>query len=257
MKFSVALFASSAMAGIVVRDATIVNGVMDTVGKDIDSLNTAVGAYNGDKTALVAAADQLVSDLKDGQSKVTAGPDLTLDDAVGLASAVNKLAASGSALTTSLTNKKDTVEKAGECKTVQDQIAAITDNSNALIKAVVAKVPTDAQPIAQQLAAKLTTVLEQAESSYKDCTNASGGSSSTGSGSATGSSTASSTGASSTGSATSTAKPTSTGSATTTAGPTGTGGVKPTSTQVTVPTGAAAVYAPAGVLAAVVAALAL
>lgn len=269
MKFAVALtLASTAMAGIVARDATIVKGVIATVQTDLDSVKTAADAYKGDKTDLVKAADQLVSDLKSGKTKVEGGPDLTAGDAVELGNAVNGLTKSGTALTDSLTARKSEVEKAGECKTVQDQIAAISENSKNLIDAVVKKVPENARSIAEELAGKLTTVLGKAEDSYKDCTNSgNGGSSSTGGGSSSGSATATPTGsatATKTGSGSATASPTGsatkTGSATdcpTSASATGTGGVKPTSSQVTVPTGAAALYAPAGVLAAVAAALAL
>jgi len=161
MKFAVALtLASTAMAGIVARDATVVKDVMDTAGKDIDAVKSAADAYSGDKSDLVKAADQLVSDLKDGQGKVTAGPDLTLNDAVELGTSVTALAKKGGALTDSLKARKSEVEKAGECKTVQDQVAAISKASNDLITAVIAKVPENAKSIAQQLAGQLTTVLQ-------------------------------------------------------------------------------------------------
>lgn len=272
MKFAVALtLASTAMAGIVARDATVVKAVISTVQTDIDSVKTAADAYTGDKTDLVSASDKLVSDLKDGKTKVEAGPDLTLNDAVDLGTAVQGLTKSGTALTESLTSRKSEVEKAGECKTVQDQIAAISENSKSLIDAVTAKVPEAARSIAESLSSQLTAVLAKAEESYKDCTNSgNGGSSSTGSatGTATGTSSATGTGSatgsssSATGTATGTATHSS-GAATTSCPPTGsatgTGGVKPTATssQVTVPSGAAAAYAPAGVLAAVAAALVL
>jgi hypothetical protein len=264
MKFAVALtLATTAMAGIVARSAgDDVKEIISTAGKDIDAVKSAADAYKGDKTDLVSAADKLVSDLKAGKTKVDGGDKLTAEDAINLTGPVGDLADKGSALTTALKERKPDVEKAGECKTVQDQIAAISSASNGLIESVVSKVPEAAQAIAKSLAGKLTTVLQQAESDYKDCTN-SGGSGGSSTGSATG--TATPTG---TGSATGTATPTGTGSATathsngatTTSCPpsaTGTGGVKPTSSQVTVPTGAAALYAPAGVLAAVAAALAL
>ncbi|KAM3502270.1 hypothetical protein MY11210_009117 [Beauveria gryllotalpidicola] len=265
MKFAVAFaLASTALAGVAPRDGTVVKGVIDTVNTDIKSVKSAVDAYNGDKSNLVKAADQLVSDLKTGKTKVEGGPDLTASDAVELGSGVNDLAKTGSGLTEALESKKSQVEKAGECKTVQDKIAAITENSKALIDAVTNKVPESARSIAQELASKLTDVLGKAEDSYKDCKNSgNGGSSSTGAGSS-GSATATATGtgsATKTGTGSATATQTKPGSVTTSApsgiSATGTGGVTPTSSKVTVPTGAAALYAPAGVLAAVAAALAL
>lgn len=267
MKFAVVLtVASTAVAAVTPRDATIVKGVISTVNTDIQSVKSAVDAYSGDKSDLVKAADQLVSDLKAGKTKVDSGPDLDASDAVELASGVQDLAKAGSGLTDALESKKSQVEKAGECKTVQDQIAAISTNSKSLIDAVVSKVPENARSIAEDLASKLTKVLGEAEDSYKDCKNSdNGGSSSTGAGSS-GTATATGTGsATQTGSATKTG----TGSATAThtkpesvttscaSSVTGTGGVTPTSSQVTIPTGAAAIYAPAGVFAAVAAILAL
>jgi len=261
MKFAVALtLASTAMAGVAIRDATIVTGVITTAGSDIDALKSAADAYTGDKTALVKAADQLVSDLKSGKSKVDASGDLTAEDAINLTGPVGDLSDKGKALADSLGSRKSEVEKAGECKTVQDQISAITSASNDLIDAVVKKVPTAAQSIAKGLADKLTTVLQQAQDNYKDCTDASGGASSTGAASSTGSATG--TGSATTGSATGTGSatvaPTGSASATTSCPPTatGTGGVKPTGTNPPVVNGAA-LYAPAGILAAVAAAFAL
>ncbi|OAA50169.1 cell wall serine-threonine-rich galactomannoprotein Mp1 [Beauveria brongniartii RCEF 3172] len=268
MKFAVAFtLASTALAGVTPRDATVVKGVISTVNSDIKSVKSAVDAYNGDKSDLVKAADQLVSDLKAGKTKVESGPDLTTSDAVELGSGVQDLAKTGSGLTEALESKKPQVEKAGECKTVQDQIAAISTNSKSLIDAVVAKVPEAAKSIAEELSGQLITVLEQAEESYKDCQNSgnSGSSSSTGAGSsgtatATGTGSATQTGsATKTGTGSATATHTKPGSVTTScaSSATGTGGVTPTSSQVTIPTGAAAIYAPAGVFAAVAAILAL
>ncbi|KAM3453798.1 hypothetical protein MY3296_003459 [Beauveria thailandica] len=261
MKFAVALtLASTAVAAVAPRDATVVKGVISTVNTDIQAVKSAVDAYKGDKSALVKAADQLVSDLKAGKTKVEGGPDLTASDAVDLGSGVQDLAKTGSSLTEALQAKKSDVEKAGECKTVQDQIADITTNSKALIDAVVKKVPENAQPIAQELSSQLTTQLEKAEQSFKDCKNSgNGGSSSTGAGSsgtatATGTGSATKTG---TGSATATHSKPEAVTTSCTRSATGTGGVTPTSSQVTIPTGAAAIYAPAGVFAAVAAILAL
>ncbi|OAR01912.1 hypothetical protein LLEC1_01257 [Akanthomyces lecanii] len=159
MKFAVALtFASTAMAGIVARDASVVKGVISTSQTDIDSVKTAVDAYKGDKTDLVKAADQLVSDLKAGKTKVEGSDDLSLNDAVDLTAPVQSLTKSGSALTDSLTARKSEVEKAGECKTVQDQIAAISESSKGLIDAVTAKVPEAAQSIAKSLSDPLIAV---------------------------------------------------------------------------------------------------
>lgn len=265
MKFTVALTLAT------VAIASTVSDVVETAGKDIDAVKAAADAYKGDKTDLVSTADKLISDLKSGTSKVSSGDELSQTDTLALVSPVQALTKSGQELTDSLKARKSEVEKAGECKTVQEKISDISTNSKALIDAVTKKVPEALQSTAETLASGLTKVLADAESSYKDCKDSSsGGGDSTGTGSATATGTETGTGSATptqTGGNTS-AQPTGsqtavpTGGASTDCPPgssasaTGTGGMKPTNTPPTVPN-SAALFAPAGILAAVAAALAL
>lgn len=261
MKAAVVLsIATSALGAIVARDAATVNGVIDTAGKDIQALTEAVSAYSGDKDPLVKAADKLVSDLKAGKQKVSGSGDLGLSDAALLAGPVQKLAGDGSKLTDALKAKKSEVEKAGECKLVQTQISDIYNASNDLIDTVVGLVSDEAaKPVAEKLAGQLTTVLDDAKSAFAQCGGSdSGDSSSSDSGKPTGAQSSEAT------KPTESAQPTGGNGGgdvvvtTTDCPPSGTGGVQPTNTNMPpVVTGAAAAFAPAGVLAAVAAAFAL
>lgn len=256
MKAAVVLsLATAALGAVVVRDAETVKKVIETAGSDIEALTEAVNAYSGDKAPLVEAADQLVSNLKEGQQTVEGSGELDLNDAVTLGAPVQNLAKKGGVLTDALKSKKSEVEKAGECETVQGQIDAITTASNNLIDTVIDLVVDEAKEVAQGLASQLTEVLNDAKSSYEDCTNSGGNGGDDGDDT--------------------TQVPTPTGGDATTMPPkptgghggvttdcpptaTGTGGQpQPTSEQPPMITGAAAAFAPAGILAAVAAAFAL
>lgn len=256
---TVLALATGALATVIPRDAQDdVLSVIETAGSDIDALTEAAKAYSGDKGPLVEAADKLISDLKAGKETVAAGDDLDASAAVALANPVQELAKKGTALTEALKSRKSDVEAAGECKTVQDQISAISAASTDLIDTVTGKVPENAQDLAKQLAGQLTTVLEDAEASYKDCTDSGNGG---GDDSDDGDKTDMPSGGASTEAPkpTGSAKPTGgNGAVTTDCPPAGTGAPMPTKTGMPpVVTGAAAAFAPAGILAAVAAVFAL
>ncbi|UNI22326.1 hypothetical protein JDV02_008225 [Purpureocillium takamizusanense] len=275
MKFlTLACLATSAVAGVVEpptrvfeRDLATVTGAISNVGNEIDNLDKAAKGFSGDQKPVVAAAEKLVSALKDGKSKVAGSDDLSLADALGLQEPVKALQAKAETLEKDFKAKIPEIQKAGACGTVRQKLSDINENSQALITAVVSKVPKDAQPIAKSLADGLTQVLNKAQDDFSEanCKDSAGGGSSSASGSATpsatgsGSATPSATGSgsatpSATGSATGSAV-VPTGSATTSAKPTGTGVPTKAPTQSPPVTAGAAVMAPAGVLAAVVAAI--
>ncbi|GJN72261.1 cell wall protein [Purpureocillium lilacinum] len=273
MKFlTLACLATSAVAGVVEpptrvleRDLATVTGVISNVGNEIDNLDKAAKAFSGDQKPVVAAAEKLIQALKDGKTKVAGSDDLSLADALGLQEPVKALQAKGETLEKDFKAKRSEVEKAGACGTVRQNLGDINENSQALISAVVSKVPKDAQAIAKSLADGLTKVLNQAQDDFSEanCKDSTGGgsSSASGSASATGSASGSAT-PSATGSATPTATGSATGStvvptgsATTPSQPTGTGVPTKAPTQSPPVTAGAAVMAPAGVLAAVMAAI--
>lgn len=241
------------------RDASTITAILSDVKKNLETLDSAVKSYSGDKAPLLKASNDLITTLKDGKTKADASSQLDLNDAVTLTGPVQDLTKTGQGLADDLKAFKSTIEKEGQCVLVRTQVNDVNDASQALIKAVVAKVPQEAQGIASQLSAPLVKVLQDtvdqfSEQNCKDSASPGGGSSSTG-GSAPGS-TASSTPTSSAGS--SSAAPT--GSASTTAPPvastTGTGS-HPSSTAPPVVAGAARHMAPLGAAAVAVAALML
>jgi len=179
MKYSTAI-AVIAAAGAY-ADLETVKGVLSDVSSSIDSLNTAANGFNGNVDAVKSKADDLVSTIKKGKTTVDGSSNLELADAVGLTSPVQALTKKGKSLADNFKAKRSEVEKAGACGTVREELKDINDNSQALIKSVVSKVPKDAQSIAEGLAKGLTDVLAQAQDDFSEsnCKN-SGGSSQTG-----------------------------------------------------------------------------
>lgn len=166
MKYSAAI-AVIAAAGAY-ADLQAVKSVLSDVSQSIDSLNTAANGFDGNVDGVKSKADDLVSTIKKGKTTVDGSSDLQLEDAVGLTGPVQALTKKGQSLADNFKAKRSEVEKAGACGTVREELKDINDNSQALIKSVVSKVPKDAQSIAQSLASGLTKVLSQAQDDFSE-----------------------------------------------------------------------------------------
>ncbi|PHH64291.1 hypothetical protein CDD81_4775 [Ophiocordyceps australis] len=281
MKFSavtVACMATGVLATpptrVYERDLATITGILSSVGSDIDSLGNTVQGYNGDAGPVVSSADKLISTLKDGTTKAEGSSQLDLTGALGLQQPVKDLQSKAENLLTQFKSKKQTIEEAGQCGTVREKLSSIDSNGQALIKAIVSKVPTEAQGIANGLAAGLQGVLSQAadEFSMSKCMdkggNSSGGSSATSAPGTSAGSSAPATSATATGGGSTGAYPMPstgpTGGYSTPANgggyPAPTGGVPtgaPTMPGAPVVTAGAALVAPAGIMAAAMAAILL
>ncbi|OAQ97762.1 hypothetical protein LLEC1_00549 [Akanthomyces lecanii] len=266
-----AISGALALNAHVERDASAVTSILADVKKNLEALDSAVKNYNGDKSTVLKASNDLISTLKDGKTKVDSAAELDLNDAVTLTAPVQALTKSGQALADDLKTFKTTVQKEGECTLVRTQVGNVNDASQALIKSVVGKVPQEAQQIAAQLSAPLTKVLEDSVSEFSESNcqdSGSGGSSPSGGSSAPASSSApsssaadssSAAGSSSAAATGSASAPATSASATSSAAASGSAPASssgPVSTAPPVTAGAAAV-APLGAAAVAVAALLL
>lgn len=255
--FTVAALAAGACATnlprvILERDLATIQGVIGDVSTKLQALNTAAQGFSGDATALTSASSDLSSTIKSGTSTVQGTDALTLTDAVSLQSTVQGLQGNAQTLVDNLSSKKSAIEQAGLCDTVLQQSQGLSTDSQALIDAVVSKVPQEAQSIAQNLVAGFTATLQQNQANFAqgNCTNASGGS---GGGGSTPTSTGS--GSSPSSAKSSSTKPTATGGGGGSSGgsnatrTTGAGGATPTSSTPATFTGAAVANAvPVGLL---------
>lgn len=248
MKYSLTLaaLATSACATnlprvLLERDLATIQGVIGQVSTKLTALNDAASSFSGDAGALTSASSDLSNTIKSGTSTVQGTDALTLTDAVSLQSTVQGLQGNAQTLVNNLAGKKTAFEQAGLCSIILTQSQGLSTDSQSLIDAVVAKVPQEAQSIAQNLVAGFTSTLQQNQANFAqgNCTN-SGGSGGGGSTPTTGSgSSPSSSKSSSRASATATSGGGSSGGGGNATRTTGAGGASPTSSSPTQFTGAA------------------
>lgn len=169
---------------ILERDVATITGAVEAVGQGIEKLDSAVKSFSGNVKPVQDAADKLLSTLKDGESKVKGSDKLSLTDALALQEPVKGLQSKSESLVSSLKSRKPEVEKGGLCGLIREQLGSINSGSLALIKAVVDKVPKEAQPIAEGLAGGLKKVLNDANTEFNEnnCKNSGGGKSSSAAG---------------------------------------------------------------------------
>lgn len=176
MKFSTVLLAATASAAVVERSNGDIVKVLASVQSGVEKLDSAANSYNGDKAPLIKASDALIQTIKDGKTKVDATGKLSPLEGTELVQPTNELNDEAKKLVKDLTSKRDQVEKAGECDTVREKLQAISSNSQALIKAVVAKVPESLSDIAAGLSKKVTDTLNEAADAFSEanCKNSGG-----------------------------------------------------------------------------------
>ncbi|POS76782.1 cell wall protein [Diaporthe helianthi] len=229
------VYATNLPIVILERDLATIQGVISDVSTKLTALNDAAQSFSGDAGALTQASSDLSSTIQSGTSTVQGTDTLTLTDAVSLQSTVQGLQSNAQTLVDNLASKKSAIEQAGICDTVLKQSQGLSTDSQALIDAVVGKVPQEAQSIAQNLVSGFTATLEQNQANFAqgNCTNASGGGGGGGGGASSGPSSPAAAASSHHSSASPTARPTATGGGGggkgSNATHTGSGGASPTS----------------------------
>lgn len=180
MKFSSQLailcLATGAYSRAVVeeRDLQTVTGVLTQVQTGIDSLDSVVNAFNGDPAPLQSKSGQLVSIINAGITTVQASTLLTASETVALYNPVNELKAHAQALSDDLKGQRPAIQTARLCDVTRQQISDINSASQALITAIVDRVPPAGKSLAQMLADGITQVLNGAQANFApgQCTNA-------------------------------------------------------------------------------------
>ncbi|RDA95003.1 hypothetical protein CP533_0134 [Ophiocordyceps camponoti-saundersi (nom. inval.)] len=155
--------ATGAFAGIKEIQEAIGN-----CGKGIEGLDSALKGFSGNPEPIKDAASKLVSTLQESKAVAEKSEKLELADALGLQAPVQGLQASSKELVSHLKLGKPMIEKGGYCKLVRENLAAVNSGSLGFMKAVVALVPADAQPIADKLAAPLKKNLEEAAQEFSE-----------------------------------------------------------------------------------------
>ena len=180
MKFSSQLYvlclATGAYGRAVVeeRDLQTVTGALTQVQTGIDGLDSVVNAFNGDPAPVQSQSSQLVSTINAGTTAVQGSTPLTVADTIALFGPVGVLKTHAQTLSDDLTSQRPAIQAAKLCDVTRQQISDINTASQALISAIVAKVPDAGKPIAQSQADGITQVLNGAQANFAagQCTNA-------------------------------------------------------------------------------------
>ncbi|POR32974.1 Hydrophobic surface binding protein A [Tolypocladium paradoxum] len=179
MKFSsqlalVCLATGAYSRTVIERDLKVVTGVLSQVQTGIDNLDTVVKAFNDNPAPLTSASSKLVSTIKSGTTTIKGSSNLGLFEALALLQPVQDLQAHSKTLSDDLKAKRPAIQTAKQCDVTRQHISDIITASQALIDAVVSKVPKLAQGIAADQAAGISKVLNKAAADFApgSCTNA-------------------------------------------------------------------------------------
>ncbi|PSR79090.1 hypothetical protein BD289DRAFT_349401, partial [Coniella lustricola] len=157
------------------RDVATISNVIMQVSTAMQTLDTAVKAFNGqDFNQLATDAATLKTVLTQGTQQIMATDAISAQDAITLQSSLSPVQTLGTSLVTDITAKKAQVQQAGLCTIVQQQTADIGSSASGLISATVQKVPANLQAVATQLTSGFTSELNDLSASFApgNCTNA-------------------------------------------------------------------------------------
>lgn len=165
-KLTALFFASVVSAAVLPRDLQDFQDVLAAVETDTDELDAAVNAYNGNVTPVSDRADDLIATIDTGNGQLTGQPQLSLSDTLILNSDVTDFKEHAQTLVDDLKAKRDQVITDGHCGLVRDKIADISDSANTLIDTIVSKVDPAAESIAEEQAADIRAILQEAADAY-------------------------------------------------------------------------------------------
>ncbi|CEJ92834.1 hypothetical protein VHEMI08464 [[Torrubiella] hemipterigena] len=179
MKFApqalvVALAASAQAAVIEVRDLATVRGVIAQVQTGTDNLDAVAKAFNGDTAPVISSSNALITTINNGKTTVQGSSNLSYGDTISLISNVQELKKHAQTLSDDFKASRDKVQQAKACDITRTQIGSIKTAAQALIAAIVSKVPDNAKSIANDQASQITAVLQEAENNFSttNCVNA-------------------------------------------------------------------------------------
>jgi hypothetical protein len=158
------------------RDLNTIQGVIGQVSNQMQALNIAAQNFNGDANSLTSAASNLVNTIRSGTSTIQGTTQLSLNDAASLQSTVGILQTEAQSIAQNLASKKSIIERADLCTTILQESQVLATDAQALISAIVSKVPQEAQGFAENLVGGFTNTLRQNEANFApgNCNNANG-----------------------------------------------------------------------------------
>ncbi|ODA82097.1 hypothetical protein RJ55_00602 [Drechmeria coniospora] len=165
-----ALASSGVLAGVInKRDSAIIINVLNEVKAAMSDVETSIKSFNGDLTSLDPANKKLDKVVTDGTDAVSGMKEqLTLVEAIGLQKLTEGLETEGKALVAAMIAKRDAFKEAGGCDGLRQSLKTMNSNSAALTKAIISKVPEEAQAIAQTQSSGLNKIMEETAKEFSE-----------------------------------------------------------------------------------------
>lgn len=156
------------------RDLATIQGVLTSISNQVDQVDNAVKAFNGDSGPLTDANNKLVDTIKSGTSTAQSQPEMSQSDAVQVASYVQTLNSSVATVVDDIISKKSSLCGAGQGNTVLTSLQDQKTASGELADTLTSKTPAALQTIAKQLSSGIASSLQRAVDAFSS--NCSGGS---------------------------------------------------------------------------------
>jgi Hydrophobic surface binding protein A len=162
-----ALFTPAALArpNLTKRDLATVQAAFANISSYVTALDAGIQALTPSEdpgtavSQLTALSQNVVDALTAGTASVTPTGDLSIVDAINLLSSSNTLVANVNSTVNDLIAQKAIVDAADADGTVVDQLTTQKGASQSFIAAVVSKVPSVEQSLANQQAQQVVTIL--------------------------------------------------------------------------------------------------
>jgi len=173
MKATVASLLALAGSTMAAGAADTVNQVLTQIASDLKNFDSAIKAYSGDASNMVAASKKIGSTTTSGAQAIASGPELSLTDAVGITSNVQTLQASLDGTLNDLKSIGEKLAADGQCGSILSELSAQGTSAQALQDAITSKAPAETKSIAAQLGGAIGNSIAETNAYFtKACANA-------------------------------------------------------------------------------------
>lgn len=167
-------FAATALAAPAIEienGAGEIKEALASVKGAVSNLSGAVSKVESpDDKAAIETVSQKSEDLNSvisaAKDKVEKASPVGLIDAISISAPATDLAGAVGELAVNLGSKKPVLDKAGQAKSIVSKVAQSREHSKGLSKAILAKLPSVAKPVAEKATEKIDTSLEKVVATY-------------------------------------------------------------------------------------------
>lgn len=150
------------------RDAQVFLDAFTSVNEQVTVLETAMTDFAGDATDVSAASAELIKRIEAGTTAVSAEPELTSTEALGLVGPIQDLTTDINASIDATIEQEPAFIEAGIEADILESLNAQKAGSGAFSEAVVDKVPEALKDTAAQLAAGIADAIQRGIDAYSD-----------------------------------------------------------------------------------------